>query len=116
MAMKTMIRKDGNAVIVSIKGYVDYETTDLFKENLADLHTQAGNSTIIFDFAGLEFVGSSGISGFIHILKEFNAKAQQKPRYTNVKNEFKKMINAFDEQKTFEFLDSTEHTYKVFDN
>ena len=71
---------------------------------------------MIFDLGQLQFVGSSGISAFIQALRDFNGRAPIRPRYTNVRNEFKKIIVAFDDSGTFEFWDTTERALRSFDN
>lgn len=114
--MKTHIRKDGDSVVVSLEGQLDYETTDSFRESLLRLERQNGSARVIFDLGQLQFVGSSGISAFIQALRDFNGRATTKPRYTNVKSEFKKVINAFDEGQSFEFWENTERALKSFDN
>ena len=116
MAMKTSIRKDGDSVIVILEGHLDFETTDTFRESLMKLERQSVNSRVIFDLGALQFVGSSGISAFVQALRDFNSRASQKPRYTNVKSEFRKIISAFDENGSFEFWDNTERALKSFDN
>ena len=116
MAMKTIIRRDGNAVIVTIEGHLDFEGTDTFRESLNRLERQTAASRVVFDLGQLQFVGSSGISAFVQTLRDFNSRATLKPRYANVKSEFKKIILAFDEQNSFEFWDNTERALKSFDN
>ncbi|MBI3543382.1 MAG: STAS domain-containing protein [Deltaproteobacteria bacterium] len=114
--MKTIIRKDGDAVIVTLEGHLDFETTDAFRESLMKLEKQTTGSRVIFDLAALQFVGSSGISAFVQALREFNGRASTKPRYANVKSEFRKIISAFDENNSFEFSDTTERALRSFDN
>ena len=73
--MKTIIRKDGDAYIVHLEGQLHINNQTPIKENLNRLvqHSQTDSiSKIIFNFENLEFVGSSGISYFIQILKEFD--------------------------------------------
>jgi anti-anti-sigma factor len=105
MPMKTNIRKQGNTVVVRLEGKLDFETADVFRDSLTRLERQAGPDQVIFDLADLQFVGSSGISSFIQALREFNVRATQRPRYCNVKSEFRRMITAFDENNSFEFMD-----------
>ena len=124
MAIKTSVRKDGDAVIVSVQGFLDFETTDSFRNNLAKIESQAADSRVIFDLSDLQFVGSSGISAFIQTLRDFNGRVPQKPRYANVRSEFKRIMSAFDETGTFEFCESIERALsssferpiKSFDN
>jgi anti-anti-sigma factor len=114
--MKTNVRRDGYAVIVSLHGNLDFETADAFRDSLLKLEKQAGGSRVIFDLGDLMFVGSSGIASFIQALREFNSRAAAKPRYTNVKNEFRRIISAFDEGGTFDFWDNTERALRSVDN
>ena len=124
MAIKTSVRKDRDAVIVSVQGFLDFETTDSFRNNLAKIETQAADARVIFDLSELQFVGSSGISAFIQTLRDFNGRVLQKPRYANVRSEFKRIMSAFDETGTFEFCESIERALsasydrpiKSFDN
>ncbi len=118
--MKTQIKKNGDVVIINFEGNLDFESTEPLKENLSRIlnatHTDSAASKIIFDLEGLEFVGSSGISNFVQTLKEFNHKSEEKPRYCNVKSEFKRIIKAFDDEQVFEIHDNIAHAKKSFDN
>ena len=116
MAIKTNVRMDGESVVVSISGMLDFETTDSFRENLFEIEKQVGQNQVVFDLGLLEFVGSSGISAFIQTLREFNSRLPSRPRYVNVRSEFKRIITAFDENKSFDFWDSRERALKSFDN
>lgn len=116
MSMKTNVRHEGDTVVVSIEGQLDFETTDGFRESLNRLERQVSDQRVIFDLGQLQFVGSSGISAFVQALREFNSRATTKPRYTNVKSEFKRIMSAFDESNSFEFWDTTERAIRSFDN
>ncbi|MGK5088410.1 STAS domain-containing protein [Bdellovibrionota bacterium FG-2] len=117
--MKTDIKKMGDTIIVSMEGKLDFETAIPLRENLGKLskqhRTDSTAKKIIFDLENLEFVGSSGISSFIQTLREFNSTACLKPRYCNVKNEFQKVIRAFDEEERFEFHETQDKARKSFD-
>ena len=60
-------------------------------------------------------MGSSGISSFVQTLKEFNAHVTTKPRYCNVKSEFRRMIEAFDETDDFQIYENEDRARKSFD-
>ncbi|MCM2279364.1 MAG: STAS domain-containing protein [Oligoflexia bacterium] len=117
--MKTQFKKNGDTLIVSMDGKLDFETHVPLREDLAKLvrpnNTDSAPKKIIFNFEKLEFVGSSGISSFVQTLKEFNTVAPVKPVYCNVKNEFKRVIKAFDETDLFEFFDNEERAHKGHD-
>ena len=110
--MKAKVEKQSDAIIVSMEGKLSYEIQKPFREKLENLIQEANTDKtpkkIIFNMEELEFVGSSGISSFIQTLKEFNAKAASRPRYCHVSSEFRKMIEAFDQEEAFEFFEDEE--------
>jgi anti-anti-sigma factor len=118
--MKAKIKKIGDTVVVCMDGRIDYDTNEPLKKRLSDLSKQISRknqdsvSKVIFNFEKLEFVGSSGISSFVQTLREFNLKATTKPRYCNVRSEFKKVIRAFDEEELFEFYDDENDAQRSF--
>lgn len=130
--MKTIIRKLGDTVIVTMDGHLDFGTYVPLREQLGRLLSPARSSEedvmgiashdsppspkIIFNLKNLEFVGSSGISSFVQTLKEFNEQLSVKPKYCNVRSEFKRIIKAFDESEAFEFFDSEEGAKQSFDH
>ena len=118
--MKTEFKRIGDTMIVSMEGRLDFETAGPLREDLGKLTRKAKTDSaprkIIVNCENLEFVGSSGISSFVQTLKEFNANAPIRPRYANVKSEFKRVIKAYDEAEMFEFHDNVERARKSFDN
>ena len=118
--MKTQIKKDGDTVVVSIDGKIDYETQVPLKDELQRL-TSSANKTdtvatkVIFNLKNLEFVGSSGISNLVQTLKDFNHRSNIKPRYCHVRSEFQKIIKAFDENQAFEIFDTEERARNSFE-
>ena len=117
--MKTQIKKLGDTTVIAVDGKIDYEVQEPFKKNLLQFAQEtAKDSTakkIVFDLEGLEFVGSSGISNFIQTLKDFSTKLPERPRYCNVRSEFKKVMKALDEGQQFEFYDNLDRAKKSFD-
>ncbi len=117
--MKTQIKKNGDTIVVTMDGKLDFETYVPLREDLTKLIDQTKTDSvpkkIIFNLEKLEFVGSSGISSFVQTLKEFNASVPNKPRYCNVKNEFKRIIQAFNEEDLFDFYDNEDRARRSFD-
>lgn len=117
--MKTQIKKNGDTIVVSMDGKLDFDTHVPLREDLFKLVEEPNQDSvpkkIIFNLEKLEFVGSSGISSFVQTLKEFNESAPTKPRYCNVKSEFRRVIKAFDEEEVFEFYESEDRARKSFD-
>ena len=118
--MKTQIKKDGDTVVVSIDGKIDYETQVPLKDELQRLaqknqKTDSVPAKVIFNLKNLEFVGSSGISNLVQTLKDFNHRSEIKPRYCHVKSEFQKIIKAFDEEQGLEIFDTEERARSSFE-
>jgi anti-anti-sigma factor len=117
--MKTQIKKQGDTIVVTMDGKLDFETNVPLREDLGKLIRQTktdSTSKIIFNLENLDFVGSSGISSFVQTLKEFNANAISTPVYCNVKSEFRRVIKAFDEDEQFKFFENEDRARKSFDN
>ncbi|MEN9722665.1 MAG: hypothetical protein RJB38_651 [Pseudomonadota bacterium] len=116
--MKTQIKKSGQTIIVEVNGKVDFETQQPFQEDLRKLIQSSKTDTVptqvIFNLQKLEFVGSSGISNFVQTLKDFNRRANIKPRYCHVGSEFQKVIRAFDENDEFDFYDTEERASRDY--
>ncbi len=117
--MKTQVKMIGDTMVVTMDGRLDFETQEPLKQDLSRImqktKTDSAATKIIFNLEKLEFVGSSGISNFIQTLKDFGTRAPVKPRYCNVKSEFKKVMKAFDEEADFEFYDNEDRARKSFD-
>ncbi len=118
--MKTHIKKSENVIIVSMDGKLDFGThvplRDQLQELIQEIRTDSTPRNIIFNLEKLEFVGSSGISTFIQTLQEFNTRFPNHPRYCNVKSEFRKIIQSFDEADLFQFYDSEDRARSSFDH
>ncbi len=117
--MKTQIKKSGDTIVVIMDGKLDFGTHVPLREDLhklmQEVQTDSVPKKVIFNFEKLEFVGSSGISSFVQTLKEFNTHLPSRPRYCNVKSEFRKIIKAFDEAEIFDFYDNEDRARKSFD-
>jgi anti-anti-sigma factor len=117
--MKTLIRRDGDTLVINVNGKIDHEAQEKMKENLKSLlkpeRSDSVPKQIIFNMEKLEFVGSSGISAFIQTLKDFNTQTENRPRYCHVRNEFKRIIKAHDEENHFEFFENEDRAKKSFD-
>jgi anti-anti-sigma factor len=120
MAMKTSVKRQGDTVIVSMDGKMDFEIQDEIKSSLAKIvapnKRDEAPKRIIMNLEKLEFVGASGISTFVQTLKDIGKEAAEPPRYCGVKSEFKRMMRAFDEEQSFQFFDNEERARKSYDN
>jgi anti-sigma B factor antagonist len=99
--MQAKIRKDGDITVVELKGHLDFETAEPFRETCHDI---LANSKVVFNLNELSFVGSSGIGAFVNTLREFSRNNPVAPRFCAVRSEFKKVFKATDDDafKVFE--------------
>jgi anti-anti-sigma factor len=108
--MNRRIKETEDAIFVYVDGKIDYETQAPLKDELRQIVQDNKNSEnpkqVIFNFEQLEFVGSCGISNFVQTLKDFNRISTVKPKYCSVRNEFQRVIKAFDTTESFEFFEN----------
>lgn len=87
--MEAQIIKDGEITIVALRGYLDFETTEPFRktcfQNLID-------KNIVFDLKNLNFIGSSGLTSFLEVLREFKQKNPQPVKFCGLSQEFKRLF------------------------
>ena len=108
--MQAKIRKDGDVTVIELKGRLDFETAEPFRETCEEI---LSNSKVVFNMSGLSFVGSSGIGSFVSTLREFSRRAPVAPRFCNVKSEFKKVFKSTDEE-AFRIFDSEQLALQSF--
>lgn len=105
--MKTTIRKLGDSVIVTVVGTLSHDNQIPFRDQISRILPRdaaaPGYRKIIFDFDGLDFVGSSGISAFAATLREVgNRNAVE---FRNLQREFKQVFRALDQTLEQFFFD-----------
>jgi len=71
--METALRKEGNAVIVSVKGRMDAVCSMDFEKVLED-QIAAGETRFIIDFSGLEYISSAGLQCILSAAKMLEPK------------------------------------------
>jgi anti-sigma B factor antagonist len=99
--MQAKIRKDGDVTVVELRGRLDFETAEPFRETCQDV---LANSKVVFNLSELSFVGSSGIGAFVNTLREFSRGAPVAPKFCHVKSEFRKVFKATDDE-AFQIFD-----------
>ncbi len=115
--MRTKIRNEDGCTIVSLEGTMSFEDQVPLKDEIEAAtrpNVNAAPKRVIFNLEDLDFVGSSGISGFIKTLAAVSEKPGVQSRYCNVKSEFRRIMKAMDEFETFEFFDSEETAKKSY--
>lgn len=98
-------RQEGNTVIFNLEGHLDFETITQFQENCRRILLQDSLPRIVVNMESLRFVGSSGISQFVEVLKALNHK-DCKPKLVSVSSEFEKILRA---------LETTRNPFDIFE-
>lgn len=91
--MEAEIIKRGDVTLVSLKGFLNFETTVPFKKICFQ---RLINNNIVFDLKGLNFVGSSGLTSFVEVLKEFRSKNSLPVKFCGLNQEFRRLFWASD--------------------
>lgn len=91
--MEVRIIKDGEVTFVQLTGFLDFETAEKFRH--VCLKTLVHHN-IVFDFHHLNFVGSSGITPFIDVLREFKTINPNPIKFCSVSLEFRRLFWAKD--------------------
>ncbi len=97
MSIKSDIQRDsfGN-ITIRMKGGLDYEYCIPLREELYSIVKNHPQIDITIDLAGMDFVGSSGISHFVETVKLIHEnKGGQGLNLANVNDEFQKVFKLF---------------------
>ncbi len=66
--MELRTRKDGNMCIVSVAGRIDAVTSPDFEKSCMEL-IGAGESSLLFDMAGVDYLSSAGLRSILLVAK-----------------------------------------------
>ena len=89
--MQARLKNEADIKIVELFGRVEIEGSESFKQNC--LNALVGQK-VIFDLAGLNFVGSTGILAFLDGLQDFAMQNPNRFKFCHVGSEFKKIFAA----------------------
>lgn len=89
--MQALVNVDGDVVVVQLSGRVDIETAEPFR---AACTSRFSGKNVVFDFAKLGFVGSSGILPFLETMQKFHDAHPEKLKFSSVGSEFRRVFAA----------------------
>lgn len=89
--MQARFRKNGDVTIVQLLGTIDFGAAIKFKQ---DCVPELVDKQVVFNFEGLHFVGSCGITDFINAVGEVFTRSQVTPKLCGVSTEFQKIIES----------------------
>jgi anti-anti-sigma factor len=87
--VEAVVTRAGDVIVVSLKGFLNFETSDQFKKGCL---TNFINKHVIFDLKELSFVGSSGLTSFVEVFREFKAKSSQPAKFCGLSQEFRRLF------------------------
>jgi anti-anti-sigma factor len=105
--MKTQIKLHEDCHHVELSGYIDFEAMRPLASSIEQIYRQDSQARVVINLRGLHFVGSSGISSFVKMLKVFN-RASVKPSYFGLKSEFQRMFRLFEDKDVFDICETEE--------
>jgi anti-anti-sigma factor len=88
--MEATIRRHGEIAIVSIRGPLDIEKTQPFRDACAK---HFFGSKVIFNFEKANFVGSTGIQSFVEAIRIVSAKSDKGLKLVGLKTEFRRIFS-----------------------
>lgn len=90
--MRAEITKNGPVTIVQLEGQISFETINHFKDHCL---SKLKGEKVIFNLQNLNFVGSTGITSFFEIIKDFVEHNILDPKFCCVKVEFQRLFEAW---------------------
>jgi len=96
MALNAQIRTDalGN-ITIYMNGDLSYDYNNKLHQEIIEISQNHPHSTITLDMHSLDFVGSSGISKFVELLKQLKKDNGSRYKLSNIKSEFLKVFEIY---------------------
>ena len=103
--METQITKTKDVIIVRLKGFSDFESITSLDQTCQKYLLQ---KKVIFNLADLHFVGSSGISNLMEIIKKLAGQSTLK--MCHVGQEFRRIFSHIDHLDFYENEDNAKES------
>ncbi len=108
--MEAQIQESGDICIVELTGDLSFNSTEPFR---TVCFNKFKGKKVVFDLKGLNFVGSSGITDFIEVLRDFSQSNVEKPKFCGLSSEFKKIFEA-NKMDTISFFETSQEACLSF--
>lgn len=112
--MKAKIRREGEIFIIHLKGKIDFDSTEPFRETVL---SHLIGQKVVFNLSELSFVGSNGITPFMETMTELCNGAPTRIHFCHLSSEFRRIFEASEitSPKIFETEEiATTSFYRVF--
>jgi len=108
-------KQEGNTVVLHLEGHLDFETIIQFEKTCQQVKPHGEATRLIVNMEALRFVGSSGISQFVNVLKSINHK-ECKPKLVQVSSDFEKILRALQNSRNpFDIFETEAQGISAFD-
>ena len=96
MSLNAQIRTDalGN-ITIYMNGDLNHDCNKKLRSEILEISNSHPHSIITIDMHSLDFVGSSGISNFVDLLKYLKDKNPHRFKISNIKSEFLKVFEIY---------------------
>ena len=91
-----------------MNGDLSYDYNNRLRKEIIEISENHPHSTITLDMHSLDFVGSSGISKFVDLLKDLKKENSNRYKLSNIKSEFLKVFEIYN----FNALEMLSHEYE----
>lgn len=87
--MEAQVTEAGGVLVVYLRGFMNFETTGPFRQACMKrfLH-----QPLVLDLKGLSFVGSSGLTDFVNVIREFKSSTQAPVKFSGLSLEFRRLF------------------------
>lgn len=110
--MQAKVREEGEITVVTIRGYLEIEKTQPFRE-VCTKHLL--NKKVIFNMENTSFVGSTGLQPFLDTVQSFIDQNEYGLKVVCKKPEFLRIFQNYNSQK-LKIVDSEDKALKAFLN
>jgi anti-anti-sigma factor len=108
--VEAWIEKEGDVVVVHLKGRVDYESVEPFRSHCV---RHLSREKVVFNLSELAFVGSIGITDFVQTITQLSQANESGIKFAAVGNEFRRIFEASPMQR-LEIYESTDRALLAF--
>ncbi len=88
-------KQEGETLVFELEGHLDFESTLEFEKTASVMMEERNATQLVLNLSKLRFVGSSGISQFIGVLKDFSKNRQTRTKLCNLSAEFSRMFRVY---------------------
>jgi len=110
--MNIQTKKEANVTVAAVTGRLDAVTASEYEKRINELIAN-GETTLVIDFQGLDYISSAGLRGLLTTAKQLKAKGGQ-VRFANVKGTVREVFDISGFGTIFQMDDSVADSLAAF--